>query len=114
MDLFYKDRLDIAVVPYPEVPALRIVGPLRPDRLRETPDERRFKFGSAPAAPWTMFGLVASVPQQGETRAPLSEALPPCFHCNTEQMLESCRMTEDHLRVRYPEMATTPVAVYRA
>lgn len=55
LDTFVKDRLIIKALPFNTDPNIRIVGPLQRDLLRDRLDDIRFKFGSSPAADWTVF-----------------------------------------------------------
>lgn len=63
-NMFTRDRLTIRILPFPEYPNIRIVGPLQAELLRERLEDIRFKFGSSPNEDWTVFGQIATVPSQ--------------------------------------------------
>jgi hypothetical protein len=112
-ELFQKDRLVIRVMPFPEQRNIRVVGPLQHALLRERLADIRFKFGSAPDAPWTLFGQIASVPPENEIRANQDLLFSNAIEGAVEVMMHALRGIEDQFRVRFPEIAVTPIAVYR-
>lgn len=111
--IFLNDRLVIKVIPFPEDPNVRIVGPLREEFLRESMEDIRVKFGSSPATEWTVFGQIAAVPQQRETRAELDLAFTNDLDRALQSVFDSLRGIEDQFRITYPEIAITPIAIYR-
>lgn len=111
--LFLKDRLVIKVIPFPEDPNVRIVGPLREELLREPMEDIRFKFGSSPATAWTVFGQIAAVPQEHETRAELDLAFSNDLDRALQVIFDSLRGIEDQFRITYPEIAIMPITIYR-
>lgn len=112
-DLFVKDRLIIKVLPFSADPNIRIVGPLQRELLRENLDDIRFKFGSSPTESWTVFGQIAAVPQVSESRSTLEFSFSNEIEQALDNLFKSIRGIEDQFRVRYPEIAITPIAVYR-
>lgn len=112
-DTFLRDRLVIKVLPFPEDPNIRIVGPLQFDYLRERLENIRFKFGSSPVEEWTVFGQIAAVPQEHEIRVNLDLKYSNQIDLALERMFASLREVEDNFRVTYPEIAITPIAIYR-
>lgn len=113
LDTFVKDRLIIKALPFNTDPNIRIVGPLQRDLLRDRLDDIRFKFGSSPAADWTVFGQIASVPQEHESRTNRTLAFSNDIERAMHQVFDAMRGIEDQFRVGYPEIAITPIAVYR-
>ena len=65
VDRFYRDRLVIKVLPFDDTD-VRLVGTLRRDLLRDSLQDIRFKYGSAPNADWTVFGQIASIPMKDD------------------------------------------------
>lgn len=112
-DLFVKDRLILKVLPFASDPNIRIVGPLQQSLLREKLDDIRFKFGSSPTAEWTIFGQIAAVPQELESRTSRALAFSNDMERAMHTVFEAMRGFEDQFRVSYPEIAITPIAVYR-
>lgn len=112
-DLFLKDRLIVRIIPFLDEPNIRIVGPLQPLLLRESLEDIRFKFGSSPVADWTVFGQIAAVPQEHETRATLDLTFSNDMDQALEVIFSALRGVEDQFRVTYPEIAITPIAIYR-
>jgi hypothetical protein len=113
LDFFPKDRLSIKVIPFSDEPNLRIVGPLQRAHLRERLEDIRFKYGASPVDNWAVFGQVAAVPRKDEARSPqdltFSSELEEAF----QTVFDSLLGIDDEFRIRYPEIAITPIAVYR-
>lgn len=112
-DLFLKDRLILRVVPFLDDPNIRVVGPLQLSLLRESLEDIRYKFGSSPTTDWTVFGQIASVPQEHNAREALNLTFSNDLDRALEGVFESLRGVEDQFRVTYPEIAITPIAIYR-
>jgi hypothetical protein len=112
-ELFMKDRLIIKVLPFADDPDIRIVGPLQRSLLRDSLDDIRFKFGSSPQAEWTVFGQIAAVPQKRELRTSHEVTFSNNIEEGMHHIFDAIRGVEDEFRVKYPEIAITPIAVYR-
>ncbi len=112
-EIFLKDRLIIKITPFPEDSNIRIVGPLRIDMIRDSMDDIRYKFGSSPAAQWTVFGQIAAVPQVNDRRETLDLAFSDEFTRALQNMFSSVMGVEYFFRVNFPEIAITPIAIYR-
>ena len=112
LDIFYKERIIIKMMPFNNT-NIRVVESLRPEFLRDRLDDFHFKFGTSPDATWSVFGQIASVPL-----ADGPAARPPQYFSNeidrgVEGVFESMRALEQMTGVSYPEIAITPIAVYR-
>jgi hypothetical protein len=112
-EFFLTDRLVVKMFPFPDNPNVRVVGPLQPSLLRELLSDIRLKFGSSPAAEWTMFGQIAAVPQPNEKRPAWAMTFSNEMDQALEDLFGSMRSIEDFFRVSYPEIAITPIAIYR-
>jgi hypothetical protein len=110
---FVKDRLVIKAIPFQDDPNIRIAGPLQRALLRENLDDIRFKFGSSPLDDWTVFGQIAAVPPKNDSRANRQLAFSNELDRALHELFGSLRGIEDQFRVTYPEIAITPIAVYR-
>jgi hypothetical protein len=112
-DLFYKDRVVIKMLPFVDCPDFRLVGNLKPDLLRENISSITYKYGTAPVSDWTVFAQVASIPPKDRSNngyniggANMEVALHGMFNAFREVELLS-------QSVVYPEIAITPIAIYR-
>jgi hypothetical protein len=113
VDTFFKDRITVKMTPFDECPEFRFAGPLKRDNLRDNIHDIIFKFGTAPNHPWYMFAQVASIPRQSEeafTTVHAGNALEAQF----QQVFDNMREIEKlGLSVAHPEIAVTPIAIYR-
>lgn len=112
-ETFVKDRLILKSMPFGGDTDIRIVGPLQPALLRVRLEDIRFKFGSSPTAEWTVFGQIAAVPQEHESRTANNLTFSNDIDSAFQRLFESLRGIEDFFRVTYPEIAITPIAIYR-
>lgn len=113
-DLFYKDRFVIKMLPFEDYPDFRLVGNLKADFLRENISSIIYKYGTAPVSEWTIFAQVASIPPKGMSKienkiggADIGVALQQMFNAFREVELLA------QSSVVYPEIAITPIAIYR-
>ncbi len=113
LNIFVKDRLIIKSMPFADDPNIRIVGPLQAFHLRDSLNDIRFKFGSSPSVEWTVFGQIAAVPPKNELRTQPSLVFSNDIEGAMNTVFDSLRGIEDQFRVTYPEIAITPIAVYR-
>ena len=114
IEVFYKGRLILKLVPFPDDPNIRVVCNLDTGCLRDDAESILFKYGTAPVAAWTLFGQIASVPPEGYKPFSLKDVLGGQIDQALEKTFESLRgMEQMALSVGYPEIAVTPVAVYR-
>jgi hypothetical protein len=113
MDTFYRGRLVIKVLPYPDARDIRVVAPLHETMLRDPLDHLRLKFGMAPNAEWTMFGQIAAVPEDGPQASPFEMYFSNEIEGALEKIFGAMRGINALLSVSYPEIAITPIAIYR-
>lgn len=113
IDMFYQDRIVIKIFPFREYPDFRFVGNLNKIYLRDDIESIIYKYGTAPVSDWTIFGQIASIPPENISNEMLNmtgnqieNALKRLFDANRnlEKMAQS---------VTYPEIAITPIAIYR-
>jgi hypothetical protein len=71
------------------------------------------KFGMAPNAEWTMFGQIAAVPEDGPQASPFEMYFSNEIEGALEKIFEAMRGINALLSVSYPEIAITPIAIYR-
>ena len=113
LEVFYKDRIIIKLRPLLDDPMASLVGILRPEFLREPIDVLTYKYGPAPTQQWRMLAQVAAIPEEGET--PL--ATPRTggeIEAAMMVVFESMKELQTKVQqVTYPEIAVTPIAVYR-
>lgn len=112
-DIFTGDRLAITVAPFPDEPDIRIVGPLQHQLLRECLEDVRFKFGTQPGSNWTVFGQIAAIPRKEEQRSGFEFTYSNDLNRAINTLFDSIRVVEDQFRITYPEIAITPIAIYR-
>lgn len=113
IDMFYRDRVVIKIFPYMETPDFRFVGNIDKQYLRDDIDSITYKYSTAPYSDWTVLGLIASVPPKDEadkqlnmTGNQIENAFDAVF--NAYRGVERMAQT-----VTYPEIAITPIAIYR-
>lgn len=112
-DTFYKDRVVIKLVPYSSDPSFRLVGNLNVDFLRDPIESITYKYGTSPTSSWTMFGQVAAIPPL-EGWQPLSLIGGAQIEAAFQNMFDQMRQVEIMAQsVVHPEVAVTPIAVYR-
>jgi len=115
IDTFYEDRLVLRLSPFAELEDLSLVGNLKQEYLREAISSVIFKHGTAPTDTWHLFAQVAAIPDKTK-RSPQQPLVPvegiePAF----QTMFDAVRELEATLEpISYPEVAVTPIAVYRA
>jgi len=113
IDIFMSGRLLFRVFPFIDYPNIRVVAPLAETSLRETMDDIRFKFGSSPRASWTVFGQVAAVPLAGDEPPAMDLKFANPLEKAMEAFFATSRGIEDVFKVSFPEIAVTPIAIYR-
>lgn len=114
IEVFYQGRVVLKLVPFPDEPNIRVVCNLDAACLRDDPESILFKYGTAPVADWTLFGQIASVPPKGYKPYSLKDVLGGEIDQALEAGFESLREIERMaLSVGYPEIAVTPIAIYR-
>lgn len=113
IDMFYQNRIIIKVIPYKEYPDFRFVGNIDKAYLRDDIESIIYKYGTAPVSDWTIFGQVASVTlanPSNEIFNMTGNQIENAF----QQMFDAYRKIENMAQsVTYPEIAITPIAIYR-
>ncbi len=112
-DMFYKDRIVVKMTPHLDFPDFRLVGNLRAEYLRDNISSITYKYGTAPVSPWKMFAQVASIPPKDRKQEDVSISggdIDVAMH----NMFDAVRGLEKMVQsVDYPEIAVTPIALYR-
>jgi len=110
---FYNDRVVIKNIPFVERPNFRFVGTLNKLYLRESIENIIYKYGTAPQDDWYMFAQIASIPNKTTDAVDLS------FNQNDlekglQTVFDALRDIEKSgLSISFPEIAVTPIAIYR-
>jgi hypothetical protein len=112
IDMFYGERLVIKILPYEDAD-VRIVGPLRPEYLRDSLDDIRYKYGSAPTGKWKLFGQISSIPNVNSPIDSRQQYSSNNIEGAMGAMFEKLRVIERLFGVSFPEIAVTPIALYR-
>lgn len=112
-DVFYRDRVVIKIRPLEHSPVATFAGVLRPDFLREAIDNVVYKYGLVPTAPWRMLAQVAAIPREGQ-----EPVATPKTGGEVEQSMmavfDTMREVQTQVQsVSFPEIAVTPIALYR-
>ena len=112
-DIFYKDRIVIKVHPFVNSQYFHLVGNIKSEFLREDISSIIYKYGTAPVSEWSIFAQVASIPPKN--RAPISNMFDnTALDSALNQMFDALRGIEMVAEsVTYPEIAITPIAIYR-
>ncbi|AKB35540.1 hypothetical protein MSSAC_0950 [Methanosarcina siciliae C2J] len=112
-DMFYQDRTVVKIFPFRDNLDFRFVGNLNKSYLRDDIESIIYKYGTEPVSYWVIFGQIASIPpknrsnkMQEMTGNQIEKALHGLFDANREieKMAQS---------VTFPEIAITPIAIYR-
>ena len=123
---FYGDLIVLKVFPVPDEDHYYFIGPLSQEGLQDERVHMLLKFGTATSVPWTVLAQVASVPSQPQTIAALPNDALPAFSPGQftdmsdaiEQLMDAIAqlfaVTGMTMTVKYPAIAITPLAVYRA
>jgi len=113
-DLFYKDRVVIKMITFEDYPDFRLVGNLKADFLRENISSIIYKYGTAPVSEWTIFAQVASIPPKDMSKIE-NEIGGADIGIALQQMFNAFREVEllAQSSVVHPEIAITPIAIYR-
>lgn len=112
-DLFFKDRVIIKFVPFEQSRNFRLVGNIDQNYLRESIDSIVYKYGTNPSQKWKMFAQIAEIPQKIPDK--LNESfLGAEVDVALQKVFESFRGIEAMIQtIVYPEIAVTPIAIYR-
>lgn len=111
-DTFYKDRVVIKMLPFENKTEFILVGNLNEKYLRDDISSITYKYGTAPISEWTIFCQVASIPPkerkvpQITTGSEIESGIQGVF--DAYRTIESLAQS-----VVYPEIAITPIAIYR-
>jgi hypothetical protein len=113
IDNFYKDRIVFKSVPFKNQPEFRFVGTLNPLYLREKIEDIIFKYGTAPRERWYLFAQIASIPTKDKENLDIS-ASENSIEMAMQQVFDALRGVEkEGLSISFPEIAVTPIAIYR-
>lgn len=110
---FYGDKVVIKNIPFVERPNFRFVGTLNKLYLRESIENIIYKYGTAPQDEWYMFAQIASIPNKNSDEVEMS--------FNQNELEKALQTVFDALRdieksglsISFPEIAVTPIAIYR-
>ncbi|WP_339727578.1 hypothetical protein [uncultured Gimesia sp.] len=116
LDTFYEDRIVIKTTPYNSCPEVKLVGNLKKEYLREEIESVVFKYSTAPVQSWHIFAQVAAIPPQSrEQDNSVTQPSSDSIEQQLEILFGSVRDIESALKpITFPEIAITPIAVYRA
>ena len=110
---FYKDRIVIKTFPFQDNSEIRFCGNINPIYLREDISSIIYKYGTAPVANWHIFGQIASIPPADRSNLSISiqgGSIDSAIH----SIFNAVREIETQAQsVAYPEIAITPIAIYR-
>ena len=114
-DTFMPARYVAKVFPFPSQPEARVTASLDQTQwLRESPNSIIYKFGTAPSQQWTLFGQVASIPKPAPDDLGPVWSLGGTLDVALAQVFRVIRELERMAgSVSYPEIAVTPIAIYR-
>ncbi len=112
-DTSSPSRITFKIMPNESQPDFRLVGDLQPEFLRENIDSIIYKYGSAPATPWHMFAQIAAIPSQHQSGVNMQgtgSEVEMALHKGFDALRGFER---SGISVSYPEVAVTPIAIYR-
>src|SRR5690606_10099904 len=110
---FYKERIVIKNIPFVESPDFRFVGSLNPIYLRESIENIIYKYGTAPKEEWFMFAQIASIPNNENNDLDITLNKNE-IERGLQSVFDAIRAIEKiGLSITFPEIAVTPLAIYR-
>ena len=112
-DTFYKDRIVIKLMPFENYPDFRLVGNLNKEFLRDDISSITYKYSTSPVSEWIIFGQIASIPPEirpEDSQTMVGGDIEIAIHTlfNSYREIEALAQS-----VVYPEIAITPIAIYR-
>lgn len=113
LENFYKDRVVIKNIPFDDKPNFRFVGTLNQTYLRESIENIIYKYGTAPQDDWYMFAQIASIPEKTSNNLDISynhNELEKGMHTVFDALRD---IEKSGLSISFPEIAVTPIAIYR-
>lgn len=113
---FARNDLIVKILPFADHPDARAVANLDvPSALRIRLESLLYRFGSAPRGNWTLFGQIAAVPLSADQPYSYAATLGADIETALQKMFDVLRTFEPLIgSVVYPEIAITPIALYRA
>lgn len=113
IDMFYRDRVIIKIIPFSEYPDFRFVGNIDQTYLRDNLESIIYKYGTAPVSDWTMLCQIASIPPEKRSTGAFKTTGSPIENA-FQSVFDSYRVLENVAQsANYPEIAVTPIAIYR-
>lgn len=110
---FYSNRIVIKNIPYIKKPNFRFVGTLNEIYLRESIENIIYKYGTAPQDEWYMFAQIASIPNSENTQFEMTYNQNN-LESGLQKVFDVLRDFEKSgLSISFPEIAVTPIAIYR-
>lgn len=114
VEVFYGERFLIKLLPFRNFVNIRLVGNLLLHYLRDNPRDIILKYGTAPVSEWVMFGQIAAIPPKDHTPFKLENFFGAEIDTALENVFGAFREIEKMaLSISYPEIAVTPIAIYR-
>lgn len=116
IETFYKDAIRVRVTNEQDY---SFIGPLTREHLREDLGALIYKYGSNPKGEWSMLAEVSRIPLPGDSpQLSLDEAMDAEDTNSVSVMLDQINTAFNGLQeimgsVSYPDIAVSPVAVYR-
>lgn len=112
-NIFVKDRISIELKVYNQGEIIRLEGSLDRNFLRENINGIIYKYGSKPTNNWKMFAQIAAIPKVEEhsddanqSGSSVNEIMDHFFQIY--QTMEPYGM-----KITYPKIAVTPIAIYK-
>lgn len=113
IDVFYGDRIVIKMVPLQNDFNFRLVGNLTPSLLRDEIESITYKYGTSPESHWTMLAQIAAIPTKHRLKSiPMLGGAE--IERSFQELFDATREIERMAQsVVWPEVAVTPIAIYR-
>lgn len=110
---FLKGRLNVKAMPFDQDLDFRVTGPLRRDCLRESMEVIRSKYGSFPHDRWCVFCQIATIPMKIDMERKRDISFKNELEKAIDVVFRSLMGIEDQFKINFPEIAITPIAIYR-
>jgi hypothetical protein len=113
-DVFYKDRLVIKVLPYEDFSNFRFVGILQEAYLRDNIQSIIYKYGTNPVSKWNLFAQIASLTEKDHKSFNPTGMVGSSVEIAMQGVFSALQGFEAAgLSASYPEIAVTPIVIYR-
>lgn len=115
IDLFYEKQLLLRCRPFPDLPTLAFIGPLRRAFLRDDVSTLLTKYGARPTSNWQVLAQVSALPDADAEALDIVKVNHDRMDQRLTNMFDSLRLIEATFEpVRHPNVGISPIAIFRS